>query len=263
VAVRLAQVGKEPLRRAAAVAVWCGSYARFERGAVMRESLRFAAGFASVIGSGVLLPAPAPALLWSLLCLAAAIVSRRFEPAILQPQAAVLATVAAVASGLLGASVRAFTGGLEELAPLSPAALATLAAVTASAVLLLLERPAAGSLPAFGATLFAAMGIGAVAVLLLYRPASALLAAPLPALRTVVISLSAYGLARLWRSTGRRELRTLAYLALVACGLKLLFEDLPGGTPMTLFVAFVFYGGALLLIPRLMRAGTRTPPSAG
>jgi hypothetical protein len=216
-----------------------------------------------VIGSGVLFPAPAPALLWSALCLTAVILARAFEPAVFQPQGAVFATVAAAAAGLLGASTRAFTGGVNELAPLSPVAFVTLAAVTAAAVFLLTERSAAGSLPAFFATLFSAMGIGALAVLTLYRPASALLAAPLPALRTVVISLSAYVLARLWRSTGRPELRTLAYLALVAGGLKLLFEDLPGGTPITLFVAFVFYGGALLLIPRLMRTETRAPAPAG
>ena len=78
----------------------------------------------------------------------------------------------------------------------------------------------------------------------------------------MIISLSAYLLARRWRSTRRSELRTLAYFALVAGGLKLLFEDLPGGTPMTLFVAFVFYGGALLLIPRLMRTAARVSVSA-
>jgi len=43
------------------------------------------------------------------------------------------------------------------------------------------------------------------------------------------------------------------YVVLVAGGLKLVLEDLPTGRPMTLFVSFVFYGAALLLIPRLMR----------
>ncbi len=216
----------------------------------------------TVIGSGVLLAAPAPALAWSILCVAAVVLGRTFEPAILQPQGAVFAAVAAVGSGLLGASVRAFTGAPARLALPSPAALVTLAAVTAAAVLLLAEEPAAGSFPALVATLLCAVGIGGIGVVLLDRPAHAVLASPLAALRTVIISLSAYVLARRWRSTRRPELRTLAYFALVAGGLKLLFEDLPGGTPMTLFVAFVFYGGALLLIPRLMRTGARLPASA-
>ncbi len=217
----------------------------------------------TVIGSGVLLPAPVPALAWGLACLAAAVGSRRFEPAILQPHATIFAAAAATASGLLWTSVRNFTVRPAALAAPSGAALAALAALTVAATLLLCERPAAGALPAFLTTLFAALGIGALAVLLLDRPAAAVLDAPLPALRTMVVSLSAYALAFLWRSTGRRELRTLAYLALVAGGIKLLLEDLPQGTPMTLFVAFVFYGGALLLVPRLMRGGgARAVPAA-
>ena len=32
---------------------------------------------------------------------------------------------------------------------------------------------------------------------------------------------------------------------------------------MTLFVAFVFYGGALLLVPRLTGAGSRGPSASG
>ncbi len=217
----------------------------------------------TVIGSAVLLPAPAPALLWAFLCVAAVVLGRTFEPAILQPQGTVFALAAAIASGLLGAEMRAFTGEHARLALPSPAALVTLGAITVAAVLLLVERPAAGSFPALVATLLCAVGIGGIAVVVLDRPAEALLAAPLPALRTVIISLSAYILARRWRSTRRTELRTLAYFALVAGGLKLLFEDLPGGTPMTLFVAFVFYGGALLLIPRLMRSAARAPVSRG
>ncbi len=216
-----------------------------------------------LIGSGALLSAPAPALLWSVLGLAAAVIGRRFDPAILQPHAAVFATAATFASGLLQTSLVAFTAAEGALAPAGAPVLVTLAAVVAVAVLLLREQPAAGSLPALAAALFAAMGLGAAVVLALRGPAAALLAAPLPALRTVVVSVSAYVLARLWRATARKELRTLAYLALVAGGLKLLIQDLPSGTPMTLFVAFVFYGGALLLVPRLMGATRRGTTGSG
>ncbi len=270
-ALRLADVlgaGVAVTLAAAALASGAASYLFAflrERAAEVRPSRIYFAwlGLAlTVIGSGVLLPAPAPALLWALLGVAAVVLGRTFEPAILQPQGSVFALAAASASGLLGASVRAFAGAHDRLALPSPAALVTLAAITAVAVLLLVERPAAGSFPALVATLLCAVGIGGVAVVVLDRPAEALLTAPLAALRTVIISLSAYLLARRWRSTRRSELRTLAYFALVAGGLKLLFEDLPGGTPMTLFVAFVFYGGALLLIPRLMRTAARVSVSA-
>ena len=251
----------------AAVALVCGvgGYALAflrERGPEAREGRLYWAwvGLALVlIGSGTLLPTPVPALLWSLLGLVAVAIARRFEPPILQAHGAVFAGAASFASGLLKASLLAFTAAETALAPADGPALLTLAVVTGVAVLLLRERPAAGPLPALSAALFSAMGLGAAAVLVLRRPAAALLAEPLPALRTVVLSVSAYILARLWRSTARKELRTLAYVALVAGGLKLLVQDLPSGTPITLFVAFVFYGGALLLVPRLMGRG----PSAG
>ena len=207
-----------------------------------------------LIGTGVLLEDPARALVWSVLALAAAAIALRYEPGILQAQTAVLAAAAAAASGLFVISMVALTASNAGIRPETFASIAALAAVTGAAALLLLERPAAGPLPAFAATLLAALGVGALAVILLRRPAEAVLSTPLAALRTVVVSLSAYALARLWRATGRRELRILAYLALVAGGLKLLFEDVPAGTPLTLFVAFVFYGGALLLVPRTMRA---------
>ena len=264
-----ARGGGAGLLAAAALVCGVGGYAFAflrERGPEARESRLYWAwlGLALVlIGSGTLLPAPVPALLWSLLGLVTVAIGRRFEPPILQAHGAVFAGAATFASGLLKASLLAFTTGETTLAPADGPALLTLAAVTGVAVLLLRERPAAGPLPTLTAALFSAMGLGAAAVLALRRPAAALLAEPLPALRTVVLSVSAYTLARLWRVTARKELRTLAYVALVAGGLKLLIQDLPSGTPMTLFVAFVFYGGALLLVPRLMGAGSRGPSDSG
>jgi hypothetical protein len=40
---------------------------------------------------------------------------------------------------------------------------------------------------------------------------------------------------------------------LIIGGLKLLFEDLGNGTPITLFVGFVFYGFALIGAPKIKR----------
>lgn len=211
-----------------------------------------------LIGSGALLPEPAPALFWAALALVAAAVSRRYEPAILQPQAAVYAAFAAIGSGLFWTSFLAISAPEAAVRPETVPGLVVLAAITAATVLLLSERPAAGSLPTFAGTLLSALGLGALTVLLFRATAASVMTASLPALRTVVVSLSAYLLARLWRATRRNELRTLAYVVLVAGGLKLVVEDLPTGRPMTLFVSFVFYGAALLLIPRLMRS-SRSP----
>lgn len=245
---------------AAGAIAYAFAFAR-ERAPEARPSRLYFAwlGLAHVlIGSGALLPDPAPALLWAALALVAAAVSRGYEPAILQPQAAVYAASAAIASGLFWTSFLAISAPEPAVRPQTAAGLAVLAALTAATALLLSEPPAAGGLPAFASALLSSLGIGAVVVLLLRAPAASLMTTSLPALRTVVLSLAAYLLARLWRSTRRNELRTLAYVVLVAGGLKLVVEDLPTGRPMTLFVSFVFYGAALLLIPRLMRSSRRS-----
>ena len=51
------------------------------------------------------------------------------------------------------------------------------------------------------------------------------------------------------------ELSRLTYPLLVAGGLKLLLEDLAASRPATLFVAFALYGAALILAPRVLKAG--------
>jgi hypothetical protein len=255
-----------PVLAAAALAAGATAYAFAfgrERGDEARAGRLYFAwvGLAHVlIGSGTLLPAPVPSLVWAALALAAAAVAWRFEPAILQPQAAVYALAAAIGSGLFATSFLALAAPDAAVRPDTAAALAVLAVLLAATALLFVEEPAAGSLPAFAGALLSALGLGAVFVLLLRRPAATVMAASLPALRTIVVSVSAYLLARLWRTTRRNELRTLAYVVLVAGGLKLAAEDLPTGRPMTLFVSFVFYGAALLLIPRLMRSAKTRPP---
>ena len=260
-------LGREKPLAAAAVAGGLGATAfafLWKDIAVERGSRRYFAwlGLALIlVGTGVLLRAPAPALVWSALALAAAVIASRYEPEIFQAQTAVLATAAAAASGLFAISMVALTAKDSGMRPETLPAVIALVAVTGAAMLLLHERPAAGPLPALVASLVAVVALGALAVIVLRRPAGAILESPLPALRTVVLSLSAYALARLWRATGRRELRTLAYVALVAGGLKILIEDVPSGTPLTLFVAFVFYGGALLLIPRTMRMAAPSSPA--
>ncbi len=183
-----------------------------------------------LIGSGALLPDPAPSLVWAALALAAAAVAWRFEPAILQPQAAVYALAASFGSGLFATSFLALAAPDAAVRPDTPAALVVLAVLLASTALLFLEQPAAGPLPAFAGALLSALGLGAVFVLLLRRPAAGVMSVSLPALRTIVVSVSAYLLARLWRATRRNELRTLAYVVLVAGGLKLAAEDLPTGS---------------------------------
>lgn len=81
--------------------------------------------------------------------------------------------------------------------------------------------------------------------------------AVLAAFRTGVLAAEAVLLAGIGRWRRVTEATWLAYLLLVAGGLKLLFEDVRAGHPMTLFVSFALYGGALIVASRLARQTER------
>jgi hypothetical protein len=72
-------------------------------------------------------------------------------------------------------------------------------------------------------------------------------------LRTAVLAVSAVLLAWAGRFERFRVASWLAYPILAVGGLKLLAEDFPAGRPLTLFVSLAAYGGALILVPRLLR----------
>jgi hypothetical protein len=84
----------------------------------------------------------------------------------------------------------------------------------------------------------------------------------LAALRTAMIALAAVGLASMSRAERLRELSWLVYPLLGLGALKLVVEDLPRGRPVTLFLAFALFGGALIAVPRLAR-GRRTAEPDG
>jgi hypothetical protein len=203
-------------------------------------------------GSALLFSGAACAILWSLAGVAGVAAARRIQSPLLALQGTVFAVGATLASGLVSRSMEAFIAATASLRPPEPAALLSLAGVALCALLLLLRAPAGSSPATFAAALVSAAGLGAFAIQEL-RPLLAGSPASLAALRTGVLSVSAFGLAWTARRTSRGELRILAYLALAAGGVKLILEDVPRGSPETLFAAFVFYGAALLLVPRLLR----------
>jgi hypothetical protein len=214
-------------------------------------------GFALLLaGSALLFSGTALAILWSLAGVAGVAAARRLQSPLLALQGTVFAIGATLASGLVSRSMEAFIAASGSLRPLQPAALLSLAGITVCALLLLQRAPVGSSPATFAAALVSAAGIGAVAIQEL-RPLLTGSPASLAALRTGVLAVSAFGLAWTARRTSRRELRLLASLALVAGGAKLLLEDVPQGSPETLFAAFVFYGAGLLLVPRLLRGDGR------
>jgi hypothetical protein len=78
-------------------------------------------------------------------------------------------------------------------------------------------------------------------------------AAVTAAVRTVVLSVLAVGLAWAGRRWAVTEFTWLAWPVLAAGGIKLLAEDFPAGRPVTLVVALALFGGALILVPKLLR----------
>jgi hypothetical protein len=73
-------------------------------------------------------------------------------------------------------------------------------------------------------------------------------------LRTALITALAIAAGWCGRRNERRELVWLVYPLLAVAGLKLVFEDLRQGRSITLFLSLIFFGGALVLLPRMWRA---------
>ena len=69
-------------------------------------------------------------------------------------------------------------------------------------------------------------------------------------IRTGVLAVSAVLLKWFGRRDRYPEAGWLAYTVLVLGGLKLIFQDLPAGRPVTLFLSLTLYGGALWLVTR-------------
>ncbi len=81
----------------------------------------------------------------------------------------------------------------------------------------------------------------------------------LAACRTAVLSTAAVLLAAAGHHRRLAIARPLVYPVLILGAIKLTIEDLRLGTPLTLFVAFALYGGALIVAPRLRKRGKWAP----
>jgi hypothetical protein len=80
--------------------------------------------------------------------------------------------------------------------------------------------------------------------------------AALAVLRTGVLALAALLLAGMGRKERFREASWLVYPVLIGTAAKVLLEDVPSGRASTLFLSLAFFGGALILAPRLIRRQT-------
>lgn len=261
----------QPTLGASAVAIAAGCYGIAFVSVLRRQgqgrNFLFYATLALVLtlcGSALMAGGAALGVLWSVLALAAAALAARFGQMTLAFHSAVYCLAAAWQAGLSAASADAFFAAPgSPWAPFSAPALGALAASLLCLILLARcreeTRGAGWRIPRLVLLVVVAFGAGGFAVAAL-RSLAGGDAPALAALRTAVLATAALPLAALRRRAGLPELAWLSYAVLIAGAAKLLVEDLPGGRPATLFIAFVFYGGALLAVPRLLRRAAPDSP---
>lgn len=216
----------------------------------------------ALVAAGCLILIPGGGRTWAFVALGllATLLGLRHQRWSLLAHGAVYLTSAALASELASRSAEAFL--LASGQPRTPSTIPLLLTLVALAFThARLSRSGEGlawpkRLPSFVAGLWAALGMGAMAVAGLTRllPGSPPEAAAIAAVRTAVLAGAAACLAAFARAWPGTELRWLVYPLLGLSALKLLVSDLPMGRPLTLFPALAVFGAALILAPRLLRA---------
>lgn len=219
-------------------------------------------GLALVIGgSALLLAPPTAAVVWSLMAVAAAWVSGRQRRVSLSLHCTVLLVAASAASGALATGLHAFVGALSIWPSISPAQWITAAAAVACLFIPIAQRSerwgVAAGLPqlivlVLSIWVVGGLMVGVLAPLVAHVPGAAADTGAIATLRTAVLAAAAVVLAFASRFNRWPEARWLAYPVLATIGIKLVFEDFPGGRPLTLFMALALVGVALLLVPRLL-----------
>jgi hypothetical protein len=210
-------------------------------------------GGTSALGLGPALP-----FIWAGLGLVAALLGRRFNRMTLRIHSAVYFLAAAFQAGLATSCAQALAG--HEVSPLSGPAWVVAAALAIDYFVLAADpRAPRRGWERIPQLLLAVLVIFAVLRLLLLGAWTALGSlvdgdrAVAAAVRTAVLAVVVAGLAWLTRRCGWPELRWLVYPLLAVGGIRLLLQDLPHGRAATLVLSLAFFGGVLILIPRLLR----------
>ncbi|MFH1277775.1 MAG: hypothetical protein ABIK65_05300 [Candidatus Eisenbacteria bacterium] len=280
-AVRIASTagGRPALLGAAALLAGAASYAvgfafvrrRIGRGRnfLLYTSLAIALVLA---GSVLVVGVRAAAVGWGALALGAAGLGGRFNRVTLRAHSAIYGGAAAVSAGLVRGAFRAFTAPPARWpAPPTGTALVVIFLVAASYGVLVATRkyrncPQLARIPRLVLLLVLVSGLAGVLVNgagLWLGAGGAAAAAPIAALRTAVIAGAAVLLAGARRWWSLEETTPLVYPLLAVGGVKLFVEDLQRGVPSTLFIAFVAYGAALILAPRLLHVRREPGEEAG
>ena len=215
-------------------------------------------------GSGMVIPGTFLAAVWCSLALAAAVSGGRYDRWTLRMHSAAYLLGAAILTGghlaLLDTFVVAAGQPWRHLTGAGAAVVAVAAATYGVLVHSQRDRRLSGwrRLPRFFAAAVVLAGGGCILV-----PALANMLGPgdgavVAAVRTSVLATTAIVLAASARRPLFIELGWFVAPILAVTGLKILVEDLRGGTPVTLFIGFAAFGAALIAAPRLMKRDSPT-----
>ncbi len=215
-----------------------------------------------VVGSALVLSPAIAAAVWSLLALAMAFASGRYDRVALSLQCTFLLVAAGISSGILDTGWQALTGGAPEIWPaLLPwhviVALTTVACLFIPVAQHSDRWGSAAGLPQLVVLALSVWEVGGL-IVVIAAPMIAGVAtadsnlAVLAALRTSVLAAASVTLALSSRHRRWPEARWLVYPVLVLVGIKLFLEDFPNGQPVTLFIALALVGSALMLVAKLL-----------
>jgi len=215
-----------------------------------------------VAGTALVISPTKAAVVWSIMALAMAWFSGRFDRVSLSLQCTFLLLAASVASGILATGLDALGGDASaEWPPMVPwHPIIALTTVACLFIKVAQRSDRWGVLAGVPQLIVLALSVWEVGGLMVVYLAPVLAGAGgadanpavLAALRTAVLSAASVTLALSSRFKRWPEARWLVYPVLILVGIKLLVEDFPNGQPATLFVALALVGSALLLVAKLL-----------
>ncbi len=255
-----------PVALVLAVFYYGVAFARFERDSKQRANWTWYVTLGTILviySAALLVHSGALGVFWALLALAAANLGRRDDRSAVRWNTMALALAAAVGSGLAGAAFLVFhAADPSEWLRVSPSVWGTAALCLAAWVISRWFRDPSQqardrTLPGLALLAVAAVGVGSGVVAALGPVVSGAGTAAadtgaLAVLRTAVICAAALVFAGLSRVRRHPELVWTAYGALSLAACKIPVDDMPNGRPMTMFLSFILFGGAMIVGPRLV-----------
>ena len=223
-----------------------------------RNYLAYSVAAVSLVATGcwMLLSGPVLAASWGLTAVITLWAGAMYRRAALRIHGVVYLLLAAVLAELLTTAYASIVRTAAEANPAVPVSYmaAFCAAVVCYAVCWRMT-PADHWTDRYGAVICAGLMLWGVAGLAAHVvPSSLSLSSPA---RTALLIVLAVGAGWMGRRSDRVELVWLVYPLLATAGFKLLAEDFRTGRSMTLFLSLILFGGALLLLPRLLRTPER------